>query len=193
MSVPVPDEDREKAIYSMLCADSALAEHTPSGVGAVLDALIALGWAPRPVPSGAAFPAMQAKGGAFYRPDAPVPSGDHAALIATAAELDALPLHTVIRGRYRDIAWIVISEDVYGLELRYRSTEGDELYTSKAMVSGGPFLRLADALEAKEAEFVDRRIVEAQALMDARHLVIGTPGFDALTARSEELRKAAGQ
>lgn len=33
--------------------------------------------------------------------------------------------------------------------------------------------------------------IAAQALIDARHLVIGTPGFAALTARAKEIRESA--
>ena len=124
-SVPVPDEDREKAIETVY---EIVALSNWGQVVEAIDALIELGWAPRPAQS-----------------------GDHAALIAEA----------------RATKWTVLNGEEQPLEIR-----------------------LAEALESKEAEFVDRRIVEAQALMDARHLVIGTPGFDALTARAAELRKA---
>ena len=49
---------------------------------------------------------------------------------------------------------------------------------------------LVDILDFAPADILathDAR-VKAEALMDARHLVIGTPGFDLLTARAAELR-----
>ena len=110
MSVPVPNEDREKAIevvartshpsdfwnetaeYPTANREDWEAGQLVARIDArpIVDALIELGWAPRPVPSGAAFPAMQAKGGAFYRPDAPVPSGDNAGLVVQLRELAEL-------------------------------------------------------------------------------------------------------
>ena len=76
-------------MYSMLCADSALAEHTPSGVGAVLDALVALGWSPHPVPSDAEI-VREAFNDALESVPHPAPPGhEHGGAYARAGALAA--------------------------------------------------------------------------------------------------------
>jgi hypothetical protein len=63
--------------------------------------------------------------------------------VSTAEELDALAIHTILRSQPSGVVWEVASEDTEGLELRYRSTEGDVLYTSRAMARRGPFQVIA--------------------------------------------------
>jgi hypothetical protein len=66
----------------------------------------------------------------------------------------------------------------------------DFLYDELASVlNDGPLDEDGDDMISATRAALDRD-VQAEALLAARHLVIGTPGFDALTARAAELRKA---